>query len=111
MTYQQFHLKRRPWRRGHKKIRILNLPGDGATEEMLSTRRLKEGTEVSSDMAASRMGRVCLRYRLFFYAAVFLIAMQLFLAWNFYAFNLEEMKKSEELKRRLDILESKHKVC
>ena len=73
------------------------------------------GDPVSSKMAASRVGsstrRLCQRYRIFFYVAIFLVSMQLFLAWNFYTFNLEEVRRLEEWEERLKMLESKHKVC
>ncbi len=74
-----------------------------------------KGEKISAIMAASRVAsstrRLCLRYKFFFYVAIFLICMQLFLAWNFYSFNQEEMKKLEVWQRRVEALENKHQVC
>ncbi len=88
---------------------------DGDFRILNSSAVREKGEKVSAIMAASRVAsstrRLCLRYKFFFYIAIFLIGMQLFLAWNFYSFNQEEMKKLEVWQRRVEALENKHQVC
>ncbi len=70
-------------------------------------------------MAASRVGArgaggnmlLLKRYRFFFYVSVILISIQLFLAWNFYSFNEEELNRLHRVEKKLEEIERERKVC
>ena len=64
-------------------------------------------------MAASKVftGRkLCKRYQLFFYVALALVGMQMYLAYTFYSMSQNESMKANEWKRRVEQLEEEHKI-
>lgn len=71
------------------------------------------GVNDGAKMAASRVSsarRLCHRYKYFFYIAIFLVLTQLYLAYNFYYINQEELTKLNDWKKRVERLEKVHET-